>query len=173
MTTPTGRSRKRGGAPGKNVTIKDLAAELEVSITTISRALNGYADVGEKTREKIVDAARRLGYTPNRNAQRLEGLPTPHGPLRVIRIPMPPHKDGNWRTYTNVVFANGALLVPVYRGVDRAGREKALELFARLLPGWQVIGIDCTTLIQGGGALRCISTGVPLDTPRAAAVASE
>jgi LacI family transcriptional regulator len=71
MTIPTGRSRKRGGAPGKNVTIKDLAAELEVSITTISRALNGYADVGEKTREKIVDTARRLGYTPNRNAQRL------------------------------------------------------------------------------------------------------
>ncbi len=109
----------------------------------------------------------------NRNAERLEGLPTPRGPLRVVRIPMPPHKDGNWRTYTNVVFANGALLMPTYRGVDRAGRETAFELFARLLPGWEVIGIDCTTLIRGGGALRCISTGVPLDVPRAPAAMGE
>lgn len=71
MTTPTGRSRKRAGMPSRNVTIKDLAAELDVSITTISRALNGYTDVGEETRQKVIDAARRLGYTPNRNAQRL------------------------------------------------------------------------------------------------------
>ena len=53
------------------MTIKDLAAELDLSITTISRALNGYADVGEKTRAKVEDAAQRLGYRPNRNAQRL------------------------------------------------------------------------------------------------------
>lgn len=56
---------------GRNVTIKDLAAELDLSITTISRALNGYTDVGEKTRAKVEDAAKRLGYRPNRNAQRL------------------------------------------------------------------------------------------------------
>ncbi|HZY68359.1 MAG TPA: substrate-binding domain-containing protein [Devosia sp.] len=53
------------------MTIKDLAAELELSITTISRALNGYSDVGEKTRARVEEAARRMGYQPNRNAQRL------------------------------------------------------------------------------------------------------
>lgn len=56
---------------GRNVTIKDLAAELDLSITTISRALNGYSDVGERTRLKVESAAKRLGYRPNRNAQRL------------------------------------------------------------------------------------------------------
>jgi LacI family transcriptional regulator len=56
---------------GRNVTIKDLAAELDLSITTISRALNGYSDVGERTRLKVELAAKRLGYRPNRNAQRL------------------------------------------------------------------------------------------------------
>jgi LacI family transcriptional regulator len=56
---------------GRSVTIKDVAAELGLSITTISRALNGYADVGEKTRKRITEAAQRLGYRPNRNAQRL------------------------------------------------------------------------------------------------------
>ncbi|MHB1103381.1 MAG: LacI family DNA-binding transcriptional regulator [Devosia sp.] len=62
-TRPAGR--------GRNVTIKDLAAALGLSITTISRALNGYSDVGEKTRKRIAEAARQMGYRPNRNAQRL------------------------------------------------------------------------------------------------------
>ncbi len=61
----------RSGAPGRNVTIKHLAAELGLSITTISRALNGYPDVGHATRDRIAEAARRMGYRPNRNAQRL------------------------------------------------------------------------------------------------------
>lgn len=55
----------------RNVTIKDLAAELGLSITTISRALNGYSDVGEETRKRVVEAAQKMGYRPNRNAQRL------------------------------------------------------------------------------------------------------
>jgi len=62
----------RGAAPRhRSVTIKDLAAELELSITTISRALNGYSDVGEETRKRVRETAERLGYRPNRNAQRL------------------------------------------------------------------------------------------------------
>lgn len=71
MAIPPDRSRRGASIGVRNVTIKDLASELGLSITTISRALNGYSDVGESTRERVVDAARRLGYTPNRNAQRL------------------------------------------------------------------------------------------------------
>lgn len=67
--------RKRDSArrvvPTRSVTIKDLAAELGLSITTISRALNGYSDVGEKTRKRVAEAAQQMGYRPNRNAQRL------------------------------------------------------------------------------------------------------
>ncbi len=55
----------------RSITIKDLARELDLSITTISRALNGYSDVGEKTRKRVQDAAKSHGYRPNRNAQRL------------------------------------------------------------------------------------------------------
>ncbi len=71
MAGPLERSGRRQADAARKVTIKDLAAELGLSITTISRALNGYSDVGEKTRSKVIEAARRLGYTPNRNAQRL------------------------------------------------------------------------------------------------------
>jgi len=65
------RRLSRGAGSGRSVTIKDLAAELGLSITTISRALNGYSDVGEKTRKRVAEAAQKMGYRPNRNAQRL------------------------------------------------------------------------------------------------------
>jgi LacI family transcriptional regulator len=65
------RPGTQSGASGRSVTIKDVAAELGLSITTISRALNGYPDVGEKTRKRISEVAQKLGYRPNRNAQRL------------------------------------------------------------------------------------------------------
>ena len=53
------------------ITIKDLAKAAGVSVTTVSRALNGYSDVNEKTRQKIKKLAQELGYRPNALAQSL------------------------------------------------------------------------------------------------------
>lgn len=52
-------------------TIKDIAKAAGVSITTVSRALNGYHDVNEKTRQKIIDIAKQLNYSPNTLARGL------------------------------------------------------------------------------------------------------
>lgn len=46
-------------------TIKDIAKVAGVSVTTVSRALNGYSDVNEKTRRKIKSVAEELQYSPN------------------------------------------------------------------------------------------------------------
>jgi len=51
--------------------LKELAGRLNLSQTTVSRALNGYPEVSEVTRERVLDAARRYGYRPNASAQRL------------------------------------------------------------------------------------------------------
>lgn len=51
--------------------LKELSQLLGLSQTTISRALNGYPEVNEETRQRVVEAARRTGYRPNRAAQRL------------------------------------------------------------------------------------------------------
>ncbi len=53
------------------VDLKELARRLGLSMTTVSRALNGYPDVSAKTRERVVRMARELGYTPNALARRL------------------------------------------------------------------------------------------------------
>ena len=99
----------------------------------------------------------------DRNAALLEGTPTGGGGgrLRVSRIPMPPYDGHSCRTYTNVIYANGRLLVPHYPGVDRGIEREALATYAALLPGWEVVTVDCGDLIAGGGALRCLSAPVP------------
>lgn len=51
--------------------LKELSHELGLSITTVSRALAGYADVSPATRERVRDAAQRAGYVPNRAGRAL------------------------------------------------------------------------------------------------------
>ncbi|MDR0947513.1 MAG: LacI family transcriptional regulator [Ruminococcus sp.] len=53
-------------------TIKDIAEECKVSIATVSKALNGHDDVAEKTKRRISETARALGYTPNSWARALK-----------------------------------------------------------------------------------------------------
>ncbi|MCC5803720.1 MULTISPECIES: LacI family DNA-binding transcriptional regulator [Rossellomorea] len=53
------------------VTIYDLAKRTGFSSTTVSKALNNYTDVSQKTKQKILDAAAEMGYLPNAHAQSL------------------------------------------------------------------------------------------------------
>ncbi|MCM3616747.1 LacI family transcriptional regulator [Sutcliffiella horikoshii] len=52
-------------------TIKDIARVAGVSVTTVSRALNGYSDVNQKTRKRIEEVAKELNYSPNTVARSL------------------------------------------------------------------------------------------------------
>lgn len=54
-----------------SITIRDVAKKLNLSITTVSRALDGYEDVAEETRQLIVKTAHELGYVPNQAARQL------------------------------------------------------------------------------------------------------
>ena len=51
--------------------LKELATQLGLSPTTVSRALNGYPEVNEITRERVMAAAKRHNYLPNTRAIRL------------------------------------------------------------------------------------------------------
>ncbi len=51
--------------------LKELAHKLGLSPTTVSRALNGYPEVNETTRERVLAAAKRHNYRPNTRAIRL------------------------------------------------------------------------------------------------------
>ena len=51
--------------------LKDLARTLGVSKTTVSRALNGYPEVSDATRERVLAAAREATYEANPMARSL------------------------------------------------------------------------------------------------------
>ncbi|MEO0497323.1 MAG: LacI family DNA-binding transcriptional regulator [Pseudomonadota bacterium] len=61
------------------MSIRALAAELNISIGTVSRALNDRPDVNEETRKKVLETAERLGYAP-----RLSGTSLRNGRTKTI-----------------------------------------------------------------------------------------
>lgn len=56
----------------KNATMKDISQKCGVSISTVSKALNGYQDISEETREMILKAANEAGYFPDANSRTLK-----------------------------------------------------------------------------------------------------
>jgi agmatine deiminase len=84
-------------------------------------------------------------------------------PFEIIEIPMPKAvvHDGQRlpATYVNFLFINGALLVPTFR--DRKNDKAALSILQAHLPKHKVIGIDCTELIWGLGAIHCLTQQQP------------
>ena len=55
----------------KAIKITDLAKKIGVSVTSVSRALNGHSNISTKTKERIFKAAQKYNYYPNLNARRL------------------------------------------------------------------------------------------------------
>lgn len=53
-------------------TIKDVAKHANVSTTVVSKTLNGYTDVSEETRKKVLKAVEELNYSPNMLAKNLK-----------------------------------------------------------------------------------------------------
>jgi len=82
--------------------------------------------------------------------------------LKVVKLPMPrPLVFAGQRlpaSYANFYIANGLVLVPTFN--DPSDRV-ALTTLARLFPDREVVGINCTELIWGLGALHCMTQQQP------------
>lgn len=71
-------------------TIYDIARELGVSASTVSRALAGSTGIGEKTRQRVVKAAAAANYVPNTLAKNLR-----NGRTRTIEVMFPLDASGH------------------------------------------------------------------------------
>jgi agmatine deiminase len=109
--------------------------------------------IGEYARPE--DGALDNYKTLNENAKKIAEMKDLLGnPYKVVRIPMPPYRNGISYTYTNSLIYNKLVLVPVY---GFSTDEKALEIYRKCLPGYKVVGIDCSSIISANGAIHCIS----------------
>jgi agmatine deiminase len=97
------------------------------------------------------------------NLRRLRRMRDQAGrPLAVVPLPMPPPlRAGGQRfpaSYANFYLANGVALVPVFGAPSDA---RALSILEELLPGREVVGIDCGDLVRGLGAIHCVTQQQP------------
>jgi LacI family transcriptional regulator len=53
------------------INITDLAKKLNLSVSSVSRALNGHKNISEKTKVKILNLAKKYNYSPDLSAKRL------------------------------------------------------------------------------------------------------
>jgi agmatine deiminase len=86
--------------------------------------------------------------------------------LDVVPLPMPPPLlVGGVRcpaSYLNFYLANGLALVPVF---SVAEDERALAVLGELLPDRAVVGVPCTDLVAGFGAIHCVTQQEPAPFP--------
>lgn len=94
--------------------IRQLAHELQLSIGTVSRALNGRPDVNPETRERVKAAAIRSGYVPNQSGRSLRS-----GRTGIVAAVIP--------TRGSAPTSDSGLLT-VLEGVRRTLRRQALDL---------------------------------------------
>ena len=100
----------------------------------------------------------------------LSNFQSPFGtPYKVIRIPMPPdaggdypNTNGDYRTYANAVFVNKTVIVPFYAfQYDTTARR----IWETSLPGYNIVGVDCNSIIPSLGAIHCITKEVGVADP--------
>jgi DNA-binding LacI/PurR family transcriptional regulator len=96
------------------VGIRELARHLEISIGTVSRALNDRADVNPLTRQRVRDAAAKLGYSPNQSGRSLR-----RGQTDLVGVLLPSRSDD---TLINMVFLS------VLAGLKRRLSDQGLDL---------------------------------------------
>lgn len=61
---------------GYGVTILDIARELDISHTTVSRALAGHKHISDETKDRVNLAVKRMGYVPHASARTMRGKPS-------------------------------------------------------------------------------------------------
>ena len=89
-------------------------------------------------------------------------------PYRLLPLPMANAiiEDGERlpATYANFLILNEAVLYPTYNQPDNDRR--AAEVLQQAFPDYEIVGIDCRTLICQHGSLHCVTMQYPIGVLR-------
>ncbi|MBI2360343.1 MAG: agmatine deiminase family protein [Deltaproteobacteria bacterium] len=122
-----------------------------VNATTIVCCLED--DATDENYAALWENFERLEAATDQNGKRIAVVPLPM-PGRVVvegsRMPA---------SYANFYIANGLVLVPTY---GHPNDDRALGILAELFPDRKIVGIPCTALVPGFGAIHCVTQQEPL-----------
>jgi LacI family transcriptional regulator len=127
----------------KRITIKQIAAALQVSISTVSKALNDSYEISEDTKKRIQDYAKLHKYKPNTLALSLQNKKT-----KTIGIIIP-----NILTY---YFAR------VLRGIEKIANERGYKIITCITNESYKKEVDTMEMLSNGaidGFIACLSVG--------------
>ena len=126
------------------ITLKEIAAELGVSVSTVSRVVTDKDRVDPEKRKLIKAALKKYNYVPNDSARGLRGMSS-----RSIGIILPTLASSFYNnivaTAWDVAYENG------YTVVTCAGGEREKEV-ARLLKSKQIGKVICVTALADAGS---------------------
>ncbi len=133
----------------RRITIKDVAEFAGVGVGTVSRVLNNNPHVDSKTRQKVLDAIKKLGYIPNPHARRLST-----GESNLITVITPEMKGDFYQVLLSaideVLIRNGysSLLYPLYNERKYEGLKKSSDILLST-DGIIVDGVSVDNILKG------------------------
>lgn len=124
----------------KHITIKDIARQLALSVSTVSRALAGDKNIRRETKEKVLEAARQLGYKPNPVATNLK-----YGRTNTVGVIVPemvtPFAAGVIHGIQRVLYAKGLKVIIADSAEDPRREKENLQLMERFMVDGMIIGL--------------------------------
>lgn len=132
-------------------TIKDVAKEAGVSVSVVSKALNDYPDINDKTRKRILQIAEKLNYSPNLAGRNLSSKKQMTIGLISSAVFNSSQKDTN----------SYEVIKGVYTGVDEQKQELSIFLIDSLKQEQKSYAQFCRERNIGGALLHGLRTDDP------------
>lgn len=141
-------------------TLKEVAKKAGVSITTVSRVINGSSKVNEETRERVKKAMTQLDYQPNRVAQRLRAS---NGRSKLLGLIIPDIQNqfysGIVRGIEDVTYGNDYAVI-LCNSDENPNKER---FYLEVLKSESVDGIILPPIHQFGEEIENIlDMGIPI-----------
>ena len=142
----------------KNSTLKQIAQELGISASTVSRAINGKTVVKDETRKRVLELAQKYAYTPNEVARSLKNAST-----HTVAVVLPDISETFFgkivKALDQVLSAYGYMLILADTQENPKKERKFLEmLFTRRVDALVLATVDP----ESSSVQKFIDRGIPV-----------
>lgn len=144
----------------KYVTIKDIAQYLSLSVSTVSRALVDDKNIRKETKEKVLEAAKKLGYKPNPVATNLK-----YGRSNTVGVIVPemvtPFASQVINGIQNTLYAKGLKVIIAESDEDPKLERENLKMMERFMVDGIIVSL-CSYKENKEEYLHLQQAGMPM-----------